>query len=572
MRSVDFPGVSSVPPGYAFAIIVGTMRKTLALVCSLFGLFDSAYLWWVYTSPTHPLVCLGTGCDEVRASRFAFWGGIPTPAFGAAMYAALVILLLIEPFIATRAGLLLRRIAFAIAAGAVVISLYLTSVEAFTIHAWCAWCVAQQIAIAIVFLLLAIEVSKSALDDPQRAHRVALQNVLIFVIALVLAVPSFAWLSHHSAAEVKKQLEATTTEGPPDLSRLVRPDSHVIGPADAPVTVVEFGDFQCPSCVIAEATNQAIRKRFPKQVRFLFRQFPLAKFHQFAEKAAEAAECAADQDKFWQMHDRLYAASGELAVVQLKYYAQDIGLDTAKFNTCLDSGAKVQRVQQDIDDGHALVINATPTFFVNQQKHVGGLSMQEFTAVVSGAKTAAPVSSAATKPASPNAAPKAAEKSVAAGMTKNETKPQPELTAAAATSIVPGLAPASANPLAAGQASSGDCDVNAPAGPQKNEIATTAAQQLLKKGATFVDIRQPKDYAKSHIPGAVNLPLNKLSDGVSTLPKDKPVVVYESGLATGDICASSRAAAGLLTGRGFKEVKVYHDGFIAWQKAGAPVQ
>ena len=551
------------------------MRKTLALVFSLFGLFDSAYLWWVYTSPTHPLVCLGTGCDEVRASRFAFWGGIPTPAFGVAMYAALVVLLLVEPFVAPHVSGLLRKLAFGLSATGVVISLYFTSLEAFSIHAWCAWCVAQQIAIALVFILLAIEISKPAVEEPKAAHRVALQNVLLFVIALVFAVPAFAWLSHHSAAEVKKQLEAPANATPPDLTRLVRPDSHAIGPANAPVTVVEFGDFQCPSCIIAEATNQEIRKRFPKQVRFVFHEFPLAKFHQFAQKAAEAAECADDQGKFWQMHDRLYQAYGELAVVQLKYYAQDIGLDTAKFNACLDDGAKVQRVQQDLADGKAVNVNATPTFYVNQQQHVGGLNMQEFTAMVSGAGAAQPAAEAKPAPKAETAPPpavKAVPKPVAVPAPAPESKQQTVTTASAATSIVPGLAPAPANPLGMGQASSGDCDENAPKGPQKNEIATTAAQQLLKKGAVFVDIRQPKDFAKSHIPGAVNLPLNKISDGVSTLPKDKPVVVYESGLAAGDVCAASRAAAGLLASRGFKEVKVYHDGFAAWQKAGGAVQ
>ena len=549
------------------------MRKTLALVFSLFGLFDSAYLWWVYTSPTHPLVCLGTGCDEVRASRFAFWGGIPTPAFGAAMYGALVLLLLIEPFVASRIGAILRRVAFYLSASGMVVSLYLTSLEAFQIHAWCAWCVAQQIAIAIVFVLLAIEVSKPADEDAKRTHRIALRNVLIFVVALVIAVPGFAWLSHHSAAEVKKQLEATPAEAPPDLTRLIRPDSHAFGPANAPVTVVEFGDFQCPSCIIAEATNHEIRQRYPKQVRFIFREFPLAKFHQFAEKAAEAAECAADQGKFWQMHDRMYQAYGELAVVQLKYYAQDIGLDAAKFNACLDSGEKVQRIQQDIDDGKAAAINATPTFYINQQKHVGGLNMQEFTSTVSGAQP--PVTTQSTPPPKPEVVPaqaKSEPKHTNASTGKEAGATTQPATAAAATSIVPGLAPASANPLAVGQSNSGDCDVNAPQGPQKNEIPTTTAQQLLKKGAVFVDIRSPKDFAKAHIPGAVNLPLNKITEGVATLPKDKPVVVYESGLTAGDVCAASRAAAGVLTARGIKDVKVYHDGFAAWQKAGGAVQ
>ena len=548
------------------------MRKTVALIFSLFGLFDSAYLWWVYTSPTHPLVCLGSGCDEVRASRFAFWGGIPTPAFGAVMYGVLVVLLLAEPFAQPKLSALLRKLAFGISAAGLVFSLYLTSLEAFQIHAWCSWCVAQQVAIAIVFGLLAVEVSRPAEEDPKRIHRTALQNVLVFVILLVFAVPGFAWLSHHSAAEEKKQLEGNGSEAAPDLSKLTRPDSHATGPADAPVTVVEFGDFQCPSCIVAEGTNAEIRKRYPKQVRFIFRQFPLTKFHQFAQKAAEAAECAGDQNKFWEMHDRMYGSNGELAVVQLKFYAQDIGLNTEKFNACLDSGADAPRVQKDVEDGKALVITATPTFFVNQQRHVGSLSMQDFAQIVSGvpqhqaeaapAAQAEPVKKAAEKPAS---------KPVSAPSAKPEAPPAQ--TASAATSIVAGLTPAPANPLAVGGASSGDCDVNGSKGGAKNEIPTSAAKDLLTKGATFVDIREPRDFAKAHIKGAVNLPLNKISDGVSTLPKDKPVVVYESGLAMGDeVCAASRAAAGLIASRGYKDVKVYHDGFSAWQKAGAPVQ
>ncbi len=547
------------------------MRKTLALVLSLFGLFDAAYLWWVYTSPTHPLVCLGTGCDEVRASRFAFWGGIPTPAFGALMYAALIILLIGESFAQPAFSKVLRRIAFYLSAAGLIISLYLTSLEAFQIHAWCAWCVAQQIAIALIFVLLGMELGKPESDTPKRAQR----NVIVLIAAVVIAIPAFAWLSHHSAAEEKKLLDAgTSPEKPADLSHLIRPDSHAIGPADAPVTLVEFGDFQCPSCIVAEAVNHDIRSRFPKQVRFIFREFPLAHLHVYAEKAAEAAECAADQNKFWPMHDRLYAADGELALVQLKYYAQDIGLDTAKFNACLDGGEKAALIQQDIADGKAAGVGATPTFFINGAKHIGGLNMQDFITIVSAAQKVAapaeapkPTSEAAPAPQPTRSAPQ--QPSVAKG--PDPAKPPVE-TAAAGTSIVPGLAPAS-NPLVLGAAQdSGDCDPNGPKGPGKNEIPTTTAQQMFKKGATFVDIRLPKDFAKSHIPGAVNLPLNKLSDGVSTLPKDKPVVVYESGLAAGDVCASSRAAAGLIASRGFKDVKVYHDGFAAWQKAGAPVQ
>src|SRR5581483_5329296 len=205
-------------------------------------------------------------------------------------------------------------------------------------------------------------------------------------------------------------------------------------------------------------TNQEIRRRFPKQFRFIFRNFPLVKFHPFAEKAAEAAECAADQDKFWPMHDRMYAADGELAVVQLKFYAQDVGLDTAKFNACLDSGEKAARVQEDIADGKAVGIGATPTFYINGQKHVGGLNMQDFTSIVSSAPAPKPVAaeplpSERPAPADVVAKPVVAEKRRASEPQSSPSsatpKPQPVETASAGTSIVPGLAPAS-NPLVIG--------------------------------------------------------------------------------------------------------------------------
>src|SRR5437660_1220003 len=128
------------------------MRTPLLLALSLLGLFDSLYLWWVYTSAARPMVCVGTGCDVVRASPFAHFFGVPTPAFGAAMYGLLVLLVFLQPLLAR----VERGIQFAtlgVAGLGFLISLYLTGLEAFVLHAWCAWCVVSARSMPTEFAL-----------------------------------------------------------------------------------------------------------------------------------------------------------------------------------------------------------------------------------------------------------------------------------------------------------------------------------------------------------------------------------------------------------------------------------
>src|SRR3954469_4859513 len=127
------------------------VRKTIAFALALLGLFVSLYLWWVYASPSHPMVCLGTGCDVVRASSYAHFAGIPTPVFGVLMYAVLAALIYAE----TRKprATAIRNAVLLIAGAGVLVSAGLTYVEASVIHAWCAWCVTQALAVTLIFLL-----------------------------------------------------------------------------------------------------------------------------------------------------------------------------------------------------------------------------------------------------------------------------------------------------------------------------------------------------------------------------------------------------------------------------------
>jgi protein-disulfide isomerase len=137
------------------------------------------------------------------------------------------------------------------------------------------------------------------------------------------------------------------------------------GPATAPVTIVEFSDFQCPFCGRVEPTITQIEQKYGDKIRFVFRQFPLTSIHPMAQKAAEASLCANDQGKFWQMHDAMFADQEKLQVPDLKQTAGKLGMDQAKFDQCLDSGKFVARIADDTKVGSAAGVNGTPAFFIN---------------------------------------------------------------------------------------------------------------------------------------------------------------------------------------------------------------
>ncbi|HEY0515084.1 MAG TPA: thioredoxin domain-containing protein [Thermoanaerobaculia bacterium] len=153
------------------------------------------------------------------------------------------------------------------------------------------------------------------------------------------------------------------------------------GPANAPVTIVEFSDFQCPFCSRLTPTIQEVEKKYGDKVRVVFRQYPLP-FHQFAQKAAEASLCANDQGKFWQLHDVMFANQSALGVDQLKTAAAGLGLNADKFNKCLDSGEKAAMIQADQKDGQAAGVSGTPAMFINGRFINGAVPIENITTVV----------------------------------------------------------------------------------------------------------------------------------------------------------------------------------------------
>jgi protein-disulfide isomerase len=153
------------------------------------------------------------------------------------------------------------------------------------------------------------------------------------------------------------------------------------GPATAPVTIVEFSDFQCPFCSKLLPILEQVKTKYGDKVRIVFRQFPLP-IHPNAQKAAEASLCANEQGKFWEMHDAMFKNQQELAVDNLKSKAATIGLKAEQFNSCIDSGKFAAQIKVDEDEGIAAGVSGTPAMFVNGRFINGLVSLDQVTQVV----------------------------------------------------------------------------------------------------------------------------------------------------------------------------------------------
>ena len=149
------------------------------------------------------------------------------------------------------------------------------------------------------------------------------------------------------------------------LTPKVSKNDHSEGPADAAVTLVEFGDFQCSHCGQAYSIVKQVQQRLNGKLRFVFRNFPLTHAHEHALAAAEAAEAAAAQGKFWEMHAKLFEHQRRLGDYQLARYAQSIGLDASRFAAEMDSHLHQARIQEHFDSGISSGVHGTPTFFIN---------------------------------------------------------------------------------------------------------------------------------------------------------------------------------------------------------------
>lgn len=562
------PCASQPSPEAAYRVQLKFMRKLFIFTLSLLGLFDSLYLLWAYTSSSRPMVCVGGGCDVVRASSYAHFAGLPTPVYGVAMYGVLAIISFADPLFSAAIARLAKGLMAAIAAAGFLISVYLTGIEGLIIHAWCAWCLTSAITITLILVLTVIEALHAPTPRGPSLRLAGMQKRLAVLLGgIVLGVPSFVYLI--------RQDKAPAPPAPPSkealLAKLVRPDTHIYGNPDSKLTVVEFGDFECPYCGREEKVAREIREKYGSEIRFAFRQYPLNSIHPYAEKAAEASECAAQQGKFWQAVDFLYNHQTNLTVPDLHRYAGDLGLNQQEFDHCLDSGEMAARVERDKDDGRALNVDRVPMFFIGHDMVSGDISFDKFSSIIqkqlaqlNGGTSQAPATAEAKNSSSVKATAKPA------------ASPSPAKSPATSVQAAPMLGQSSSNlftNLGGGKTGCSEAEAKM---KQPTLIGTKAAKALYdqRQQSLFVDVRTLKEYRTEHIRGAMDMPVDQFEKAAKTLPKDKTIILYQSGRSTGDICAASRAAGRILLAQGFSSthVKVYQPGLAGWQKAGLPVE
>ncbi len=168
-------------------------------------------------------------------------------------------------------------------------------------------------------------------------------------------------------------------------AKLATTDDPKKGPDNAKITLVEFSDFQCPFCKESYLVIKQLLARYPDDIRFIYRDFPVDSIHSFARKAAEAGECAHEQDKFWEYHDKLFENQESLNNEDSQIFykiAKDVGLDEKLFTTCFGFGKYKSEVEEDYQAGVSAGLRGTPTWFFNGQKVQGALSLETFEKII----------------------------------------------------------------------------------------------------------------------------------------------------------------------------------------------
>ncbi len=214
-----------------------------------------------------------------------------------------------------------------------------------------------------------------------------LEDAKLGILAASILAASLGWLVFHAVEHLPRRLLASGKSGLAepliDLADPVDPErDHIRGPEDAPVTLIEYADFECPYCGQAEAVVRELLAEFGNDLRYVFRHLPLADVHENAQLAAEAAEAAHAQGKFWEMHDLLFAHQDALSPEDLNRYAAELGLDVERFSEELRTRKHALRVARDVDGADQSGVAGTPSFFANGRRHPGAYDLETLTAMV----------------------------------------------------------------------------------------------------------------------------------------------------------------------------------------------
>jgi protein-disulfide isomerase len=155
-----------------------------------------------------------------------------------------------------------------------------------------------------------------------------------------------------------------------------------LGSPDAPITIIEFSDFNCPYCAQVQETLAALFIKYPNQIRLVWKSLPITQLHPSAKIAAQAALCAGEQDKFWEYHDLLFANQDYFSGDALVSFAKELNLKTSSFSSCLESGKMAPRVEKTLQEAEDLLISSTPHFYINQQEITGAADLEDFVKII----------------------------------------------------------------------------------------------------------------------------------------------------------------------------------------------
>lgn len=341
---------------------------TLALI----GCFVATYLFITYVTGG-PIVCGTThGCDVVRLSPQAKMFGLPTPLFGMVFYIGMAALLIIRTALPAFRRRWLYRLTMVGATAGLIESAYLTFVQAFEIKTFCTWCLASAVTAALLFGVAWFDQTLDA-DTPVPAKELAFQFYSLFA-AVIVGTVALVLLTQAKTVSTQPSIELKPYE--PDQAEidsvrsLLLPDGLTLdGPGDAPVTLIEFVDFECPSCRQAHAEVERVRSELQGKIRFAYRHFPLPT-HPRALPSAAAAVCADQQGKLF-AYAKLLMEDDALERDDLIRRAAELRLDVDAFVPCLTATSTRETISRDLNAGGALGVNATPTFFMNTSMIVG---------------------------------------------------------------------------------------------------------------------------------------------------------------------------------------------------------
>ena len=334
--------------------------QQLLLWSALLGLFASMYLLLVYVSGA-PIVCgIVSGCDTVRASAWAYIYGIPRPLFGVIFYLGIIFMLMLRTAWPRWRPVMTDRIALLLAVVGVLESGQLTLVEWLDIKAFCMWCLVSAFATVLV-LIWSFFIPH---ERPQEKELlVSLKRLFVgFAIGLIVGALGLRILWVNGEGRKSASTPSLTAS---QMQLLVPDGMPVEGPATSTVTVVEFVDFQCPSCREFHPILQRIRTEYAGKIRFVQRMYPLTEIHPFALEAAVASVCAGLQHRYFEYTDSLMTNPMKITHADLLQKADALGLDRVAFTNCLVNPEVMKTVSADRKQGQEFGIKSTPTTLVN---------------------------------------------------------------------------------------------------------------------------------------------------------------------------------------------------------------